>query len=118
MSELLNALIEKRKQDARVYQQYLEEIVEVTKKVENPSDGASYPTSLDSPAKRALYDNLGRNEARALDVDRAVRRSRQDDWRSNPLKIRMVKLAIKPTLQGDEQRTDGILELVKNQREY
>jgi len=55
------------------YQKYLEQIVELTKKVKNPGVGESYPKALNTPAKRALYDNLGKNEALALAVDSAVR---------------------------------------------
>lgn len=54
----------------------------------------AYPKSLDTPAKRALYDNLGQNEALAVAVDAAVRASRQDDWRSNAFKVKKVTLAI------------------------
>jgi type I site-specific restriction-modification system R (restriction) subunit len=63
MSELLDALIQQRKQDAVDYQKYLEEIVQLTKKVKNPAIGESYPKELNTPAKRALYDNLDKNEA-------------------------------------------------------
>jgi type I restriction enzyme R subunit len=100
MSELLDALITQRKQEALDYQKYLEAIVELAKQVINPSAGASYPKSLDSQAKRALYDNLGRNETLALEVDQAIRSSRQDEWRSNALKIKKVKLAIKAALEN------------------
>ena len=48
----------------------------------------------------------------------AVRTSKQDDWRSNPVKVKMVKRAIKDALNGDEVRTKTMLELVKNQSEY
>ena len=48
----------------------------------------------------------------------AVLASRQDAWRSHPLKIKKVRLAIKEVLHDDQQRTDQILELVKNQSEY
>ena len=109
MSELLDALIEQRKQEALDYQKYLEKIVELTKKVMNPSAGASYPSSLDTPAKRALYDNLGKNETLALELDRAIRASRQDDWRSNPLKIRKVKLAIKAALENRRDEASTVL---------
>jgi type I restriction enzyme R subunit len=118
MSELLDALIERRKQNALDYEQYLAEIVALAKLVKNPETGNSYPTTLDTPAKRALYDNLGKDASRALDVNNAVLESRQDEWRSNPGKIKKVKFAIKPVLQDDEALTDTILELVKNQREY
>jgi type I restriction enzyme R subunit len=73
MSELLDALIQQRRQDALDYQKYLEQIVELTKKVKNPGVGESYPKALNTPAKRALYDNLGKDEALALAVDSAVR---------------------------------------------
>ena len=43
---------------------------------------------------RALYDNLGKNEALALSVDFAVRTNRQDDWRNNPFKVKRVRNAI------------------------
>ena len=109
MSELLDALIEQRKQEALDYQKYLEKIVELTKKVMNPSAGASYPSSLDTPAKRALYDNLGKNVTLALELDRAIRAGRQDDWRSNPLKIRKVKLAIKAALENRRDEASTVL---------
>jgi hypothetical protein len=56
----------------------------------------------------------------ALAVDEAVRTSRQDDWRSNPFKIKKVRNAIKAALNedDDQETTARILELVKNQYEY
>ena len=117
MSELLDALIEQRKQKALDYQKYLEKIAELAIKVKNPA-GESYPKSLNTPAKRALYDNLGQDETLALTVDNAVRESRQDEWRSNAVKVKKVRIAIKSMLQDDETLTEQILELVKNQIEY
>jgi type I restriction enzyme R subunit len=117
MSELLDALIEKRRQAAIEYAEYLAEIVKLTRKVVNPSVGETYPTSVNTPAKRALYDNLGKNETLALAVDSRVRQSRQDDWRSNIFKVRKVRLAIKEVL-GEDGLVDQVLELVKNQGEY
>ncbi|MEW6296021.1 MAG: HsdR family type I site-specific deoxyribonuclease [Candidatus Diapherotrites archaeon] len=117
MSELLDALIEQRRQEALDYQKYLEKIVELTKKVKEPAR-ESYPQTLNTPAKRALYDNLNKDEALALEVDRAVRKSRQDDWRSNAVKVKRVRIAIKSVLQDDETLAEKILELVKNQHEY
>ena len=119
MSELLDALIEQRRQKAIEYQTYLAEIAELTKKVVNPGGQVGdYPTSLNTPAKRALYNNLGQDEALALAVDKAVQDSRQDGWRTHPVKLKKVKLAIKTILQDNEDLTDRILDLVKNQNEY
>ncbi|MFL6335897.1 MAG: type I restriction endonuclease subunit R [Pyrinomonadaceae bacterium] len=118
MSQLLDALIEQRRKEALDYQKYLEEIVELTKKVMNPATGGSYPATLNTPGRRALFDNLGMDEALALAVDAAVRTSRQDDWRGNPFKIKKLKLAVKAALRNDEALTEQITELVKNQYEY
>jgi type I restriction enzyme R subunit len=118
MSELLDALIEKRKQNALDYEQYLAAIVALAKQVVNPATGAIYPATLGTATARALYDNLGKNETLALDVDHAVRQNRQDDWRNNAGKIKKVKFAIKAALSGDEALTDAILDLVKHQHDY
>lgn len=118
MSELLDALIEKRRADALAYEEYLAEIVALTKQVKNPATGAAYPAALNTAAKRALYDNLAKDETLALNVDSAIRLSRQDNWRGNRMKVLMVKSAIKAILDGDEERTEVILELAKNQHEY
>lgn len=118
MSELLDALIAQRKNSAMDYKEYLKHIVDLTRKVKNPTSGASYPKTLNTPGKRALYDNLNQNEELALDVDRAFRENRQDDWRSNAFKVKKIRLAIKAVLGDNETLAEQILELVKNQNEY
>ncbi len=145
MSQLLDALIAQRRQAALDYQKYLQQIVELTKKIKNPTEGASYPKALNSPAKRALYDNLDRNEVLALAIHDAVLGNKQDDWRGNLFKVKKVRFAIKNALEtyrlaktgessglGAEEpdsyrgkpgnpmddEAERILELVKNQHEY
>ena len=141
MSKLLDALIALRRKGALDYKKYLAQIAELTKQATNPGGGAAYPGTVDTPAKRALYNNLGKDEALALAVDQAVQGSRQDGWRGNPIKVRKVKLAIKLALQHKSRAeqpgvredrgsyggptdepladlVDRILELVKNQNAY
>jgi len=117
MSELLDALIEERRQQAIEYEKYLAELVKLTKKVANPETGAKYPGSLDTPAKRALYDNLGKDEGLANKVDSAVRNTKKDGWRGNKVKEREVLYAVLAVLP-DESQGERIFELVKNQRDY
>ena len=114
----MDALIAQRKKEALDYQKYLEQIVDLAKKVTNPATGESYPKELDTPGKRALFDNLGKDHALALAVDSSIRANSQDDWRNNPFKIKKVRLAIKAVLNNDEELTAKTLELVKNQNEY
>ena len=118
MSELLDALIEQRKKDALSYQEYLDKIVALTRQAKSGPTAGAYPASLDCAAKRALFDNLGRDEALALKVDSAVRNGMQDGWRSNAMKLRMIRQKIAIALNGDKEQLDRILELLKNQNDY
>ena len=58
MSELLDALILQRRQEALGYQEYLDRIVELTRAACNPATGSSYPDSIDTNPLRAPFDNL------------------------------------------------------------
>ncbi len=98
MSALLDALIEQRRKEALDYQEYLRRIVELTKKVASPEASGAYPARMNTPGKRALYDNLDKDEALALAIDAAVRANRQDDWRSNAFKVKRVRNAIRAAL--------------------
>ena len=117
MSDLLDALIEQRKQDAMDYEKYLAEIVELTKQAKNPSTGATYPTAIDTAAKRALYDNLGKDEGLATAIDAEIRKTKKDDWRGNKFKEKEVRNAIRAHL-ADPTLVDLIFDLVRNQHEY
>ena len=117
MSVLLDELIKERKSEVKDYTEYLAKIVELAKKVKNPADSKTYPSSLNSNARRALYDNLDHDESLALAVDREIVGTKKDAWRGNKIKEREVKNAIKRHIQ-DETLVETIFELVKNQIEY
>jgi type I restriction enzyme R subunit len=117
MSTLLDKLIQVRKAATENYENYLKKIVEFTKQVAQPTTSSQYPPSLDSPAKRALYDNLDQNEALALAIDNEIRTTKKDGWRGSKIKEREVRNAIKKHINSPE-KLDIIFEIVKNQTEY
>lgn len=116
MSELLDALIEQRKQEAIAYEEYLAKIIELTKKAENPGTD-TYPAALNSPAKRALYDNLDKDEELAIAIDTEIRQVKKDDFRGNKIKEREVRNAIREHI-NDEAMVDFVFDLVVSQHEY
>jgi type I restriction enzyme R subunit len=138
MSQLLDALILQRKQEAMNYKAYLAKIVALTKQVSQPESQTSYPASINSAPLRALFDNLEETwpsavrerpvsgdspvvdarEAKALALDQAIRREKKADWRGNRFKEREVRNAIKSVLGDDVRLLDTMFELVKNQRDY
>lgn len=117
MSELLEQLIQDRKQEAQDYETYLQRVIELSKQVRQPHQSSQYPPSLDTPAKRALYDNLDRDEDLALAIDQAIKNNKKDGWRGNKIKERQIRRAIKEHLD-DKETLNRIFELVKNQNDY
>ena len=106
MSELLDALIKQRRKKALAYQEYLQKIIELTRKAKNPETGSTYPKAVNSPGQRALYDNLNKNEALALSVDKAVRMSRGEATRS---KQNWYGMRSKPCSRTTKPRLIGFL---------
>ncbi|MDD5473648.1 MAG: type I restriction endonuclease subunit R [Candidatus Methanoperedens sp.] len=117
MSTLLDELIKERKEEARSYEEYLARIVELTKKVNNPATSSTYPVTLNSSAKRALYDNLSHDAELTMALDAEICHTKKDGWRGNIIKEREVKYAIKKHIKDDAE-AERVFELVKNQKEY
>jgi len=120
MSTLLAELIELRRQKAIEYQEYLEKIRQLARKVIKPDSDSTkrYPVTIDTPAKRSLYDNLGQDEVLANRIDAAIRYTKKADWIGDRFKEREVANAIREEIKGKELDLTQILELVKAQREY
>ncbi len=122
MSVLLDELIKRRKEERIEYANYLNEIIALSGKVKKPSSSAAYPSSINTNAKRALFDNLGKNEALALELDHKIITTKKDGWRDNIQKSKAVRIAITDLLKSyditDDLEIHRIFDLVKNQSEY
>jgi type I restriction enzyme R subunit len=123
MSALLDEVIAARKAKAIEYEEYLRRVAEIAEKVDvGHSDDT--PTKLDTAAKRALWNNLGRNEESALAVDALVRQKRPDGWRGVHAREQTVKGAIYEALLGkvpDDEllpEVERVFLIVKAQDEY
>jgi type I restriction enzyme, R subunit len=115
MSKLLDELIKERKEQVKDYETYLQKVVELAKQAANPASSSAYPTTLNSAGKRALYDNLNKDEALAIAIDNEVRRTKKDAWRGNPIKEKEVRNAIKKHAPG---KVDLLFGIIKSQGEY
>lgn len=116
MSKLLGEIIADRKAKAIEYEEYLRKIEKLIKRIEDGKmDGV--PEKLDTPGKRALYNNLGKNMERALRVHEAILESRRDNWREREPCEREIKGAIYNVL-GDEDEVNRLFLIIKAQQEY
>ncbi|MDJ4915614.1 DEAD/DEAH box helicase family protein, partial [Salmonella enterica] len=119
MSVLLDELIELRRQKAIEYQEYLEKIRELSRKVIRPEQtAANYPPSMDSNPKRAFYDNFGQDELLATKIDSAIRYTKKADWVGDRFKEREIANAVREETAGYDVDIQGVMELAKAQKEY
>lgn len=116
MSALLDEIIAARKAKAIEYEEYLRRIADLAAKVE-AGQAEDTPEKLDTPGKRALWNNVGHNEALALQIDVAVKNVRPDDWRGVDAKERVIKKALYDILNnvGEVER---LFLVIKAQSEF
>ncbi len=135
MSKLLTEIIKERKAKAISYEEFLVKIADLAKQV-NEGKGEEIPQTLGTPAQRALYNNLDKNEALAIQIDTAVKSSKRDGWRGNLRKEREIKAAIykqltsyatntgidivnePPAPYGMDNKVEAIFKIIAAQTEY
>ncbi|MCQ8105305.1 HsdR family type I site-specific deoxyribonuclease [Methylomonas sp. SURF-2] len=119
MSVLLDELIKQRRQKAIDYQEYLERIRELSRKVIHPEHtNSSYPVSMDTQAKRAFFDNFGNDEVLATKIDNAIRYTKKADWVGDRFKEREIANAIREETTGYDIDIPRVMELAKAQKDY
>jgi type I restriction enzyme, R subunit len=116
MSVLLDEIIAARKAKAIQYEEYLQRIAEIAKRVD-AGNAAETPEQLDTPGKRSLYNNLDQNEELALKIDETVRTTRPDGWRGVQAREQVIKAALYGVLQ-DVPEVERIFRIIEAQSEY
>ena len=116
MSTVLDEIIAARKAKAIEYEEYLNKIADLAKNVQagQPDD---LPEQLNTPGRRALYNNLGENESLAIEIDTAVKENRPDGWRGVHTREQVIKRALYEVL-NDQAEVERIFPIIKQQSEY
>jgi type I restriction enzyme R subunit len=118
MSAILDELIKARREGVIAYEKLLEKYIELVKNAESPENNSHYPENIrHSGALRAFYDNCGNDEALAIPIDKAVRESKQVDFRNNGFKERRIKQALFKVL-NDKDEVERVYNIVVEQGEY
>jgi len=107
MSALLNDVLADLRAKRITYEEFLRRIADLAKQVQS-GQSQSTPRSLDTPGRRALFNNLDNDEALALKIDAEVRRVRPDGWRANKAKENAIKVALYALLGGDVEEVERI----------
>jgi type I restriction enzyme, R subunit len=133
MSELLDEIIAARKTKAIEYEVYLKKIAVLAKRVESGQAEDTPDALKNSPALRAIYNNLNTGAATdttedsatsddstlamALEIDAAVKKVRYDGWRGVQAREQVIKAALDKILK-DEAEVERLFSVVRAQSEY
>lgn len=117
MSALLHEVIAARKAKAIEYEEYLRRIAELAGRVE-AGQSEDTPQRLNTPGRRALYNNLKQDEELALKIDEVVRQVRRDGWRGHQARENEIKRALLPLLRNDVAEVERIFLIIRQQKEY
>jgi len=116
MSELLDEIIAERKAKALEYEVYLQKIADLAERVQT-GQAVGTPSTLDTPGKKALWNNLHQDEDLALEVHEAVIGSRPDGWRGVQTREQVIKAALYGVLK-DVEEVERIFSILVQQPEY
>ena len=141
MSTLLDEIIADRKAEAIEYEEYLRRIAKLARDVEVGLAEDTPEQLKNSPALRALYNNLkkaGETPAladrvaeapeeyevssdpvlkKAIEINAAVKQVQPDEWRGVQAREQVIKAALYACLQ-DEAEVERIFLIIKAQGEY
>lgn len=118
MSELLDTILEERRQGALDYKAYLEKLLEYATKLGKGESDTDYPEWANNGARRALIDFFDPSPELAAVVDTTILHTKPDSWVGNPIKEKKVKRALARALSDDFDRLDELFDLVKARHEY
>ncbi len=117
MSALLSEVLADLKAQRISYEEFLKRIAEIAKNVqEGKSDDT--PARLNTPAKRALFNNLRGDEEPALKIDETVRHVKPNAFRGNQAKENVIKAALMPLLNNEKDEVERVFLIIAAQTEY
>ena len=116
MSKLLSAIIKELRDQSITYSEYLKKMGELANRL-NLNVPPGTPPSIKTPSLRALYNNLNKDEALAIQIDEVVRRVKQVDFRGDERKENLIKYEIYMLLKN-EAEVERIFSIIKEQKDY
>jgi len=117
MSSLLNEVLADLKAKRISYEEFLRNVAVVARQLlEGKTDDT--PQRLNTPGKRALYNNLNQDEELALRIDETVKRVRPNGFRGVQAKENVIKSALLPLLGNNELEVERIFVIIAAQTEY
>lgn len=121
MSTVLGELIALRRAKALEYEAYLQRLAETVLLPMQRGHDSAVPTTCNTKGKRALYDNLGKDEALTLRIHESLVQNCPHGWRDNPAKQQVVMGLLArdlPEAMNDRDNVERLFKIVNAQGEY
>ena len=115
MSQLLEKLIEIKKEQNLDYQEYLKKLIELVKKVKSPETSGDYPKTMHNVRLRGLYDILDKNEEETIKLYNYLTSNISKNFMESRMKQREFKRELSLWIEN-EKREEEIFNLWKNTR--
>lgn len=112
-SARLNQILEEMREGTKEYKELLQEIIQLCRDMRG---GHTYPSSVNTPCKKALYDNLDKEEDLVNSVYMAAEENAEYGWRDNNLRKKKLQKAIKKVLPEGKD-ADTIMKILSNHEE-
>ena len=116
LTDRLNRIIEDLKNKNISYEEYLSRIKEMNEEIRNEKKAAD--PRINTPGKKAIFDNLDKNIDLALKVIDVARTKAQMNWRTNAMRKRLLYMAIENVLKDTGYNIDTIMGVLENNSEF
>ena len=116
LTDRLNRIIEDLKNNNISYEEYLSRIKEMNEEIRNEKKAAD--PRINTPGKKAIFDNLDKNIDLALKVIDVARTKAQMNWRTNAMRKRLLYMAIENVLKDTGYNIDTIMGVLENNSEF
>lgn len=122
MSSLLDAIIERRREEAEAYADFLSDLLSLTAQVGKKESDTAYPAWASTPARRALVDFSWPSDI-VVDVEylsNVIQNNKEHDWAGNPIKERALARTLRRELPDgfEAERLEALVKLLKGHDEY
>ena len=115
LSDKLNRLLEEYRQKTIEYRQMLEGLMEMIAELKQTT---GYPAEIDTPLKKALYDNLEKDTGLVILIYETVKYNHQPNWRELKPREKSLRIKIKGATDIDGEILEKVMRIVKANNEF
>ena len=116
LSEKLNKILEEMKQHTEEYKEQLRKLVAILREIRGSKQ--EYPSDINTDGKKALYDNLGKDETLALRTYLALKENAEVGFRENKMRLRALQKAIERVEGMPADKIDVVIKIAINNPEF